>query len=54
MNRRNLFFALKRAATQNEIVVNGFIFDEPFSLQSILEQHASKFRNKKMSDNSSF
>mgnify|MGYP001097583790 CR=1 FL=1 len=48
MNRRNLFFALKRAATQNEIVVNGFIFDEPFSLQSILEQHASKFRNKKI------
>ncbi len=48
MNRQGLFFALRRATKQNELIFNKFVFDEPFSLQAILEQRAKKIRNKKV------
>lgn len=48
MNHIKLFFALKHAAAQNKIVFNGLVFDEPFSLQSILERRASKYQSKKI------
>lgn len=48
MNHQKLFFALRRATKHNELIFNKFVFDEPFSLQAILEQRANKFRNKKI------